>query len=52
MSTGEVCPEIAIFIKYLNNKGVGVFVTYAKPVGAWEGKFDVLVDNDDMDYFR
>ena len=29
-----------------------MFVTYAKPVGAWEGNFDVLVDKDDMNYMR
>lgn len=44
--------EFIEFIKYFNNKGIGVFVTYAKPVGAWEGNFDVLVDKDDMGYMR
>lgn len=44
--------EFLDFIKYFNAKGVGVFVTYAKPVGAWEGNFDVLVDKDDMEYMR
>jgi MoaA/NifB/PqqE/SkfB family radical SAM enzyme len=44
--------EFIDFIEFLNGKGVGVFVTYAKPVGAWEGHFDVLVDRDDMDYVR
>ena len=27
-------------------------MSYAKPVGAWEGNFDVLVDKDDMKYFE
>lgn len=44
--------EFLDFIKFFNAKGVGVFVTYAKPVGAWEGNFDVLVDKDDMGYMR
>lgn len=44
--------EFIDFIKYLNGRGVGVFVTYAKPVGAWEGNFEVLVDRSDMDYMR
>jgi MoaA/NifB/PqqE/SkfB family radical SAM enzyme len=44
--------EFIDFIEFLNGKGVGVFVTYAKPVGAWEGNFDVLVDRQDMDYVR
>ncbi len=44
--------EFIKFIKYFNNKGIGVFVSYAKPVGSWEGNFDVLVDKKDMDYMR
>lgn len=44
--------EFIEFVEYFNNKGIGVFVTYAKPVGAWEGNFDVLVDKDDMKYFE
>jgi MoaA/NifB/PqqE/SkfB family radical SAM enzyme len=44
--------EFIEFLKYFNNKGVGVFVTYAKPVGSWEGNFDALVDKDDMEYMR
>ncbi len=42
--------EFINFIEYFNKKGIGVFVTYAKPVGSWEGNFDVLVDKDDMKY--
>ncbi|MCE5301475.1 MAG: radical SAM protein [Planctomycetaceae bacterium] len=44
--------EFLDFIQYLNGRGVGVFVTYAKPVGAWEGNFDMLIDQSDMDYVR
>jgi MoaA/NifB/PqqE/SkfB family radical SAM enzyme len=44
--------EFLQFVRYFNRKNVGVFVTYAKPVGAWEGNFDVLVDRADMDYMR
>ena len=44
--------EFIEFVEFLNGKGVGVFVTYAKPVGSWEGNFDVLVNRDDMDYMR
>lgn len=44
--------EFIKFIEYFNSKGVGVFVTYAKPVGSWEGHFDVLVDRDDMKYME
>jgi MoaA/NifB/PqqE/SkfB family radical SAM enzyme len=44
--------EFIDFLEFLNAKGVAVFVTYAKPVGAWEGNLDVLVNRDDMDYVR
>jgi MoaA/NifB/PqqE/SkfB family radical SAM enzyme len=44
--------EFLEFVKYFNKKGITVFVTYAKPVGAWEGKFDDLIDKSDMAYFR
>jgi len=44
--------EFLNFVKFFNDKGIGVFVTYAKPVGCWEGKFDMLVDKSDMDYMR
>lgn len=44
--------EFLDFIEFLNKKGVGVFVTYAKPVGAWEGNFEALVNRKDMDYMR
>lgn len=44
--------EFIKFLEYFNHKGVGVFVSYAKPVGSWEGNFDVLVDKDDMSYMR
>ncbi len=44
--------EFIDFLEFLNGKGVGVFVTYAKPVGEWEGNFDVLINRDDMDYLR
>ncbi|MDD5012084.1 MAG: radical SAM protein [Candidatus Nanoarchaeia archaeon] len=44
--------EFIDFLEYLNKKDVGVFVTYAKPVGAWEGNFDILVDKEDMNYVK
>lgn len=44
--------EFIKFVEFFNNKGVGVFVTYAKPVGDWEGNFDVLVTRQDMDYMK
>lgn len=44
--------EFIRFVEYFNKKGIGVFVTYAKPVGAWEGNFDVLVDRGDLRYME
>ncbi len=44
--------EFTEFLEYFNKKGIGVFVSYAKPVGAWEGKFDNLIDKKDMAYMR
>lgn len=44
--------EFLDFLKFLNGKGVPVFVTFAKPVGDWEGNFSAMVGRDDMDYLR
>ena len=44
--------EFIEFLEFLNGKGVGVFVTYAKPVGEWTGNYDVMINRDDMDYLR
>jgi MoaA/NifB/PqqE/SkfB family radical SAM enzyme len=44
--------EFIQFIEFFHKKGVGVFVTYAKPVGSWEGNFNVLVDKNDMKYME
>ena len=44
--------EFIRFIEFFNNKGVGVFVSYAKPVGAWEGCFDNLITKDDFEYMH
>ena len=42
--------EFVEFIKYFNDKCIGVFVTYAKPVGYWERNYDSLVSREDMKY--
>ena len=44
--------EFVKFVEYFNKKGVGVFVSYAKPVGSWEGNYSRLVDKDDMKYME
>jgi len=40
--------EFLEFIKFFNDMNVGVFMTFAKPVGAWEGKFDILIGEEDL----
>lgn len=44
--------EFIAFLEFAKAKAIGVFVTYAKPVGAWEGNFAALIDKSDMDYIR
>jgi len=44
--------EFLNFVEHFNGRGLNVFVTYAKPVGAWEGNLEVIVDQDDMAYMR
>lgn len=44
--------EFIHFLEYFNGMGLNVFVSYAKPVGAWEGHFDNLIDRKDMAYMR
>jgi len=44
--------EFIDFLEFAKKKEVGTYVTYAKPVGAYEGRFDVLVNEDDCDYVK
>lgn len=44
--------EFIEFVKYFNNRGVGVFVSFAKPVGAWERQYDSCIDESDLVYFK
>lgn len=44
--------EFIEMLEFGKQKGIGIFVTYAKPVGAWEGNLEVLIDESDMDYVR
>lgn len=44
--------EFIKFLEFFNKKGIGVFVSYAKPVGAWEGNYGCLVDKADMKYME
>lgn len=44
--------EFINFLDFFTKKKVMVFVTYAKPVGAWERNYDGMVDKEDMKYLR
>lgn len=44
--------EFIRFIEYFNGMNIGVFVSFAKPVGAWEGQYDILIDEDDLKFFN
>jgi MoaA/NifB/PqqE/SkfB family radical SAM enzyme len=44
--------EFIKFVEYFNKMDIGVFVSYAKPVGAWEGHFECLVNKEDMAYME
>lgn len=44
--------EFIRFIEYFNNMEIGVFVSFAKPVGAWEGQYDILTDEKDLEFFN
>ncbi len=44
--------EFIKFIEYFNAMDIGVFVTFAKPVGAWERQYDILINDEDLKYFN
>lgn len=44
--------ELLDFLKFGRKKGVGIIISFAKPIGAWEGNLDILVNNDDLNYIR
>lgn len=44
--------EFIDFLTHFNKKGLGVFVSFAKPVGAWEGHFDNLIDRKDLAFMH
>ena len=44
--------EFIKFIEYFNNRGIEVFVSFAKPVGSFAGHFEEMVTKDDILYFE
>jgi len=44
--------EFIEMLEFGKKNDIGIFVTFAKPVGAWEGQFDVLCGPEDLAYER
>jgi len=44
--------EFIQFLKYFNGRGLKVFISFAKPVGAYAGHFESMVDSKDLEYER
>lgn len=42
--------ELEQFINSFNSIGAPVCILYAKPVGAWAGRDDLMLDQSDIDY--
>ena len=42
--------ELIDFLEFAKSKEIGTYISYAKPVGAYEGRFDALIDEDDEKY--
>lgn len=44
--------EFIQFLEYFNRRGISVFISFAKPVGAYAGHFESMVDEKDLEYER
>lgn len=44
--------EFKDFLKLINSKGVEVYVSFGKPVGAWKGEFGGLITKADLIYMK
>jgi MoaA/NifB/PqqE/SkfB family radical SAM enzyme len=44
--------EFLGYLYYFHERHVPVFVTFAKPVGAYSGQFDEMIDDEDLRYMR
>lgn len=44
--------EFIAFLEYFNSKNIGVFVSYAKPVGSWQGNLSNLITKSDIQYMK
>jgi len=44
--------EFQEFVKFYNDMGLMVFITFAKPIGAYEGHFESMIDQYDLEFER
>ncbi|SCX99290.1 4Fe-4S single cluster domain-containing protein [Lachnospiraceae bacterium XPB1003] len=44
--------EFKQFVEHFNNMGLNVFITFAKPIGAYEGHYESMIDAKDLAYER
>ena len=44
--------EFLDFLKFYNDMDLTVFITFAKPIGAYEGHYESMIDQSDLDYER
>lgn len=44
--------EFENYLKYFTEKEIGVFVSFAKPVGAFAGKYNDCINKEDLKYFE
>lgn len=44
--------ELLDFIEFFNEMRVPVYISYAKPIGGYKGRYDTMIDIADMDYIE
>ena len=44
--------EFLDFVKFYNDMDLMVFITFAKPIGAYEGHFESMIDQKDLEFER
>ena len=44
--------EFLDFVKFYNDMGLMVFITFAKPIGAYEGHYESMINQADLEYER
>jgi len=44
--------EFVRFLEFAQSKGIGTYVTYAKPVGVWQGNFGILCGNEELKHIE